>query len=511
MDRANECFLDQPLIAIQQGLYRNEMKKRAIWIINRQYRVPAYIAIASFRSFVGMPVTVLYDEEEIDDQTAQVFREIGPGITLTRLLLDHPLEPGRNTATIRNRLARMQAVKEFADELIFLIDADMAFTDGIRALVPTLESQIEHPEEPVVGGVIEYDKARDNYLYFKPPSESRSIPDIVKHDHYQAVYGPAYEDLLNKKQFNNGLLVFYQGQTLADRWRSYYSKGLDLENINPADDQVPLAVAMQQVRTIDLDPTFNSLGRSNGSFAAYHIWDKNWQQELYRLHNHTANSIYADIARPFWQAIPFHWIDELLDNVRPEPYHFWSIKGFNLLHDIAKALVEQLAGGHIVEVGCYKGKNACFIGEMIKITGKDIRLDTIDHFQRPDTSEGEVIGNLKAASVGDVVNVIALESAEAVCLYEDQSLDAVLLDGDHTDDGIWKDLNLWFPKLKPSGILAGSDFNEGQLMESPAIRFSRQNGLALHIRDKVFVIRKGEDDNNLLMKTTLDRALKPTL
>jgi hypothetical protein len=48
-------------------------------------------------------------------------------------------------------------------------------------------------------------------------------------------------------------------------------------------------------------------------------------------------------------------------------------------------------------------------------------------------------------------------SEEAVHRFYDGSLDLVYLDAEHTYDGLYGDINLWWPKIKKGGILAGHD------------------------------------------------------
>ena len=48
-------------------------------------------------------------------------------------------------------------------------------------------------------------------------------------------------------------------------------------------------------------------------------------------------------------------------------------------------------------------------------------------------------------------------SAEAALAFEHNSLDFVYLDGDHRTLAVLSDLELWWPRVKPGGILAGHD------------------------------------------------------
>jgi len=67
--------------------------------------------------------------------------------------------------------------------------------------------------------------------------------------------------------------------------------------------------------------------------------------------------------------------------------------------------------------------------------------------------------NLK--SVTDVVNVIKMDSLEAVNLYKDNSLDFIFLDGSHDYDSVTADLKAWYPKIKKTGIFTGDDYQPG--------------------------------------------------
>lgn len=50
-------------------------------------------------------------------------------------------------------------------------------------------------------------------------------------------------------------------------------------------------------------------------------------------------------------------------------------------------------------------------------------------------------------------------SKEASKCFLDNSLDFVYIDADHSYDCVWEDLNLWFPKVKVGGWLAGHDIS----------------------------------------------------
>ena len=51
-----------------------------------------------------------------------------------------------------------------------------------------------------------------------------------------------------------------------------------------------------------------------------------------------------------------------------------------------------------------------------------------------------------------------MNSWDVAVYYEDASLDFVFLDGDHSYDGLKKDIIAWLPKVKKGGIICGHDF-----------------------------------------------------
>lgn len=49
-------------------------------------------------------------------------------------------------------------------------------------------------------------------------------------------------------------------------------------------------------------------------------------------------------------------------------------------------------------------------------------------------------------------------SMEAVEKFEDNSLDFVYIDGDHSYEAVTEDINAWIKNIKPGGIIAGDDY-----------------------------------------------------
>jgi hypothetical protein len=87
-------------------------------------------------------------------------------------------------------------------------------------------------------------------------------------------------------------------------------------------------------------------------------------------------------------------------------------------------------------------------------------------------------------SRSDIWRLTSLEAAERV---PDGSLDFVYIDARHDYESVLEDLEAWFPKVKPGGILAGHDYADGNLpqgdfgVKSAVDEFFGVRGLPVHV------------------------------
>lgn len=63
--------------------------------------------------------------------------------------------------------------------------------------------------------------------------------------------------------------------------------------------------------------------------------------------------------------------------------------------------------------------------------------------------------------VGSHPNVTKMRmlSWDAAPLIEDGSLDLVFIDGDHSYEGVSRDIEMWLPKIRPGGVISGHDYD----------------------------------------------------
>jgi len=94
--------------------------------------------------------------------------------------------------------------------------------------------------------------------------------------------------------------------------------------------------------------------------------------------------------------------------------------------------------------------------------------------QHPDDIYNSVVS---AFEDDDRVVIIRSWSLDVVGEFEDGSIDAVYVDGDHRYEQAREDIHAWFPKLKNDGFLCGDDMNYMQLPESLSQKEVDVNGV----------------------------------
>ncbi len=104
-----------------------------------------------------------------------------------------------------------------------------------------------------------------------------------------------------------------------------------------------------------------------------------------------------------------------------------------------------------VEIGVDKGVTSDGLtGNCSKIG----MLYSIDPWINRDGRYSDVAALLKDRSNCTLLRMSSTEAAKVI--HDD--LDFVFIDGDHEYEAVLNDLNLWFPKIKSGGLLAGHDW-----------------------------------------------------
>ena len=127
---------------------------------------------------------------------------------------------------------------------------------------------------------------------------------------------------------------------------------------------------------------------------------------------------------------------------------------------------EDLVG---LELGVYKADSFMTILEncpnVKTLYGVDSYKPYVDFFERREVSNFELAmirteSLLKQQYSEHKDKIVFLEktSAEAAKEIEDNSLDFIFIDADHTYDSVIHDLTVWYPKVKCGGLISGHDY-----------------------------------------------------
>lgn len=123
-------------------------------------------------------------------------------------------------------------------------------------------------------------------------------------------------------------------------------------------------------------------------------------------------------------------------------------------------------GGVFVECGAWLGKSSSYLCDISK---KRINIYIVDTWKG---SASETDGPHSLALTHDIHSMflsnmgnrkftaIKKTSEEASKDFEDNSCDVVFIDMEHTFDAVLKDIQLWLPKVKVGGYIAGHDYTD---------------------------------------------------
>lgn len=149
--------------------------------------------------------------------------------------------------------------------------------------------------------------------------------------------------------------------------------------------------------------------------------------------------------------------------------HFYpSIDGwFNFRKPYEDAVKAASDGAVFVEVGCWKGKSASFMGVEIINSAKKIDFYCVDHWagtrgehdNEPRLSEIEAIFKSNMDQItGLKYKMLKSDSAAAAQKFGDGTVDFVWIDAGHDYESVIKDINAWLPKVKSGGVIGGDDY-----------------------------------------------------
>lgn len=159
--------------------------------------------------------------------------------------------------------------------------------------------------------------------------------------------------------------------------------------------------------------------------------------------------------------------------------HFYqNIQGWFAYEFLYSHIVNSCEYGKnytFVEIGSWKGRSTAYMAVDIINSNKNIKFYAVDTWdgseehldinnpsyepllQYPDGLYKHFKNNI--VPVESVVTPIRNTSVEASKLFEDNSIDYIMIDAAHDYENVLLDIKHWYPKLAEAGIISGDDLD----------------------------------------------------
>ncbi len=141
----------------------------------------------------------------------------------------------------------------------------------------------------------------------------------------------------------------------------------------------------------------------------------------------------------------------------------WFDKNDVSLYEEMVSLAQDNA--YFIEIGCFKGRSTVAMCELIEKYNKKINFFAVDHFKGSWEHQNDpTLKNLFKIFLENTKQhherfmIIPQPSEQAANIFDNNSLDFVYIDASHDYESVKQDLQLWYPKLKTNGIMAGHDY-----------------------------------------------------
>ena len=160
----------------------------------------------------------------------------------------------------------------------------------------------------------------------------------------------------------------------------------------------------------------------------------------------------------------------VLETLQPEFNEIPGWFSYQDLYDNASTILNN--GDTFVEVGTWFGKSTNYLVTKLKECGKVINFTTVDTFKGTDNEElhqnivgtfngdifYEFIDNTVLSNNYGFFNIIKDTSHNAANQFSNNSINYIMLDAGHSYEDVKNDINIWYNKVKPGGIISGDDY-----------------------------------------------------
>ena len=154
-----------------------------------------------------------------------------------------------------------------------------------------------------------------------------------------------------------------------------------------------------------------------------------------------------------------------------------------------------------VELGSWMGKSAAYcVVELInrKKLGPFYCVDTwdggVEHQGWTELSRLKHSFDTYTKPIAEHITAVESESWAAANLFADRSVDFCYVDAGHTYDCVMRDLEAWWPKIRPGSRFAGDDYTKGWPEVCQAVQdFFRPLGVRVSKSGRCWIVTKPQD------------------
>lgn len=159
-----------------------------------------------------------------------------------------------------------------------------------------------------------------------------------------------------------------------------------------------------------------------------------------------------------------------------------------------KKQAQKIKNGKFIEIGVYQGASLLSIADILK--NNKTKVYAIDPWELNSEEIGYQYQNkefmTKSRKLFESINqkyklgIEIIQDMSQYCSgrFKDNSIDMVFLDGDHTFITVLKELELYWPKVKKGGMIAGDDYT-WESVKQAVDKFSKDKMLKLDLYKKI--------------------------
>jgi SAM-dependent methyltransferase len=127
--------------------------------------------------------------------------------------------------------------------------------------------------------------------------------------------------------------------------------------------------------------------------------------------------------------------------------------------EVIRDLIEKNEWLDGVELGVLKGDTLLYLAEncpLVNLTGVDT-WQKYSFYPQDRMTGFEKLVMVAAESYANV-RILKMDTLQAAKEFEDQSVDYVFIDGDHSYEAVRDEIKAWLPKIRPGGYIMGHDY-----------------------------------------------------